>query len=68
MSLTFPLCRSLTVEIFCDKETRVADPAEPNKCEYTIKLYTPAACKEEQLKVLEAELEASKQQHLHDEL
>lgn len=58
----------MKIDIFCDKEDRVADPSEPNKCEYAMKLYTPAACSEQALKALEEQLVEKDDTHVHDEL
>lgn len=58
--------RSATIAVFCDKENRLDDPAEPNKCEYTLKFYTPAACSDQQLKQLHQQLKDYG--FVHDEL
>eukprot|EP01114_Cavostelium_apophysatum_P005239 TRINITY_DN1600_c0_g1_i3.p1 TRINITY_DN1600_c0_g1~~TRINITY_DN1600_c0_g1_i3.p1 ORF type:complete len:518 (-),score=147.54 TRINITY_DN1600_c0_g1_i3:38-1591(-) len=58
--------RSLTAEIFCDREIRATDAAEPNKCEYTVKFFTPAACSEERINELKNELK--ERGYSHDEL
>jgi len=36
--------RSTKVTLTCGSENKVSDPAEPNKCEYSLKLQTPAVC------------------------
>jgi len=48
--------RSTKVEVLCDAETKINNPNEPNKCEYTLQLYTPAACNKEHLQLLELDL------------
>jgi len=48
--------RSATVQVYCSNENRLEDPQEPNKCEYTLKLYTPAACLTKELQMLETKL------------
>jgi len=57
--------RSCKVEIFCDADTRIAEPNEPNKCEYTLKFYTPAACSGQHLRALQLNFGDSPH---HDEL
>lgn len=49
--------RSTKVELFCGSDNIVQDPQEPNKCEYSLKFYTPAVCNEHHLKQLEKNLE-----------
>ncbi|KAF2074983.1 hypothetical protein CYY_003722 [Polysphondylium violaceum] len=44
--------RSIKVSLECGSENEAYDVQEPGKCEYTIKLKTPASCDEEHLKVL----------------
>jgi len=49
--------RSTTVTLECGDENKVVDVKEPNKCEYTVKLQTPAACSESDLqKIKEGQL------------
>jgi len=48
--------RSTKVEILCDKENRIVDVAEPNKCEYSIKWYTPAICHKGHLQNVQTQL------------
>ena len=49
--------RSTKISLHCDSEYRVADPQEPNRCEYSLKLYTPAACQDSDLSQLELHLQ-----------
>jgi len=58
--------RSATMEVFCDVETRVANPSEPNKCEYKMQFFTPAACSEKRRDELASLLKSSGVNH--DEL
>jgi protein kinase C substrate 80K-H len=60
--------RSTKVEVFCDGENRISEPQEPNKCEYSLKFYTPAACNEAHSLALQKELEAALGPITHDEL
>lgn len=50
--------RSCRVEVLCGAENVVSDTQEPNKCEYTMKLATPAACSPAELQKLQAEFES----------
>jgi hypothetical protein len=49
--------RNTKISLFCDSEYKLVEPQEPNRCEYTLKLYTPAACKESDVSQLELQLE-----------
>lgn len=44
--------RSTRVTVICGAENQLIDVQEPNKCEYTMKLRTPAACSQEALDAL----------------
>jgi protein kinase C substrate 80K-H len=48
--------RTTKVQILCNSDNELVDPQEPNKCEYSMKLYTPAACDETTLATLELNL------------
>ncbi|KAL6073170.1 Glucosidase 2 subunit beta [Balamuthia mandrillaris] len=48
--------RSLHLFLECGAENAVEDAQEPNKCEYTMRLKTPAACSEAELEALKQEL------------
>jgi len=58
--------RSTTVEVLCGPENTIEEPKEPNKCEYTLKLFTPAACNEQLADELWSQLQ--ERVHKHDEL
>jgi len=58
--------RSTKITVLCDMDTRIAEPKEPNKCEYTLNLYTPVACNDQDLQVLQLNLGQPTQ--YHDEL
>lgn len=63
--------RSCRVFVSCGADNVLSDTQEPNKCEYTMKFLTPAACTPATLAALEAQLNGSEQQkpqHLHSEL
>ena len=49
--------RSTKVTLFCGGENKIADPAEPNKCEYTLKFFTPAACTQKDYDDLELSIQ-----------
>lgn len=57
--------RSTKVSIFCGRENRVADPEEPSRCEYSLKLYTPAACSKEHMTALLLDLESDSEEEHH---
>eukprot|EP01117_Protostelium_nocturnum_P000019 TRINITY_DN1005_c0_g1_i1.p1 TRINITY_DN1005_c0_g1~~TRINITY_DN1005_c0_g1_i1.p1 ORF type:complete len:484 (+),score=234.01 TRINITY_DN1005_c0_g1_i1:108-1559(+) len=48
--------RSVIVKIVCGSTNEVSDPAEPNKCEYSLLLATPAACNESHAEQLKRDL------------
>jgi len=47
--------RNCEVIVQCGTENKISEVNEPNKCEYTMKLSTPAACSPAQLAVLDKE-------------
>jgi protein kinase C substrate 80K-H len=51
--------RSAKIELICDTVNRLSDPQEPNKCEYSLKFYTPAACDEKHLESLQFNLDSN---------
>jgi hypothetical protein len=59
----FCSCNVLTT--FQDSETRVSDPNEPNKCEYTLNFHTPVACNKQHLELLELDLLGDSSELLH---
>ncbi|KAL4424330.1 hypothetical protein ABPG75_001631 [Micractinium tetrahymenae] len=50
--------RSMTVTLRCGQAEKLAKVEEPSRCEYTAELETPAACTQEALDALQAELAA----------
>jgi protein kinase C substrate 80K-H len=48
--------RSCRVFVACGADNALSDTQEPNKCEYTMKFLTPAACTPATLEALEAQL------------
>eukprot|EP01119_Soliformovum_irregulare_P012635 TRINITY_DN3296_c0_g1_i1.p1 TRINITY_DN3296_c0_g1~~TRINITY_DN3296_c0_g1_i1.p1 ORF type:complete len:444 (-),score=94.01 TRINITY_DN3296_c0_g1_i1:21-1352(-) len=55
--------RSAKITLYCNRETKLSDVNEPNKCEYTMRLGTPAACSPAQVEILKKSLSP-----VHDEL
>jgi len=49
--------RSCKVEIICGKDNEILDVQEPNKCEYTMQLKTPAACTEAKVNEIHQEID-----------
>ncbi len=63
--------RSCRVMVSCGADNVLSDTQEPNKCEYTMKFVTPAACTPATLAALQAQLSgttAKQQEILHSEL
>ena len=58
--------RSTIVELTCGSENIVSDPQEPNRCEYSLKFETPAACSEEHLQVLLLNNESENDEQYHN--
>lgn len=58
--------RSARVEMECGSENKVYYADEPERCAYLLRMKTPAACKEEDARALEAEIAA--EGRVHDEV
>lgn len=51
--------RSCEVTLVCGEKEEILEVKEPNKCEYSMKFATPAACREADVERLERQLKAS---------
>eukprot|EP00238_Polyblepharides_amylifera_P005260 CAMPEP_0196575892 /NCGR_PEP_ID=MMETSP1081-20130531/5278_1 /TAXON_ID=36882 /ORGANISM="Pyramimonas amylifera, Strain CCMP720" /LENGTH=503 /DNA_ID=CAMNT_0041894331 /DNA_START=158 /DNA_END=1669 /DNA_ORIENTATION=- len=58
--------RSLTVSLVCGIEEKLSNVEEPNRCEYTAELATPAACSEDHVEFVKNKAESMDVSH--DEL
>lgn len=50
--------RSMTVDLRCGRTEALTRVAEPSRCEYTSEMTTPAACSQQEVAALQAQLEA----------